>query len=160
MWPFCILTSTIGSPVGWLKAGETDKGAQVKVEIKPADASCKNCAQMLARIVYRRHWWFPVLREPLVLGMHLLAWWHRIDPARYPVGNPECSGCLRFVKTELEEKSPTFRFLNGLIGEPFGRVRNARLTQEELDEAKRFAREAMGTAAEVPAAKEALLPPR
>jgi hypothetical protein len=125
----------------------------------PSDVSCKNCALMLARIVYRRHWWFPLIREPLVLGMRLLAWWHHIDPSRYPVRNPECSGCLRFVKTELEEKSPTFRFLNAIVGEPFSRLRNARLTQEELDEAKRFAKEATGTVvpsrtAEVPDSRE------
>lgn len=113
-------------------------------EIPLSEVSCKNCALMLARIVYRRHWWFPLVREPLVLGMHLIAWWHRIDPARYPVRNPECSGCLRFIKTELEEKSPTFRFLNGVVGEPFSRLRNARLSQEELDEAKRFAKVATG----------------
>jgi len=47
------------------------------------------------------------------------------------------------MKAELEEKSPTFRFLNGLIGEHFSNLRNSRLTQAELDEAKRFAREAM-----------------
>ena len=105
--------------------------------------SCKNCALLLARIVYRRHWWFPLAREPLVLGMRLLACWHGIDPRRYQVRNPECSGCLRFVKSELEQKSALFRFLNGLVGEPFASLRNARLTAEELDEAKRFAREAM-----------------
>ena len=125
--------------------GRPDMGGKVKREIPLSELSCKNCALMLARIVYRRHWWFPLVREPLVLGMHLLAWWHRIDPAGYPVRYPECTGCLRFIKTELEEKSPTFRFLNGIVGEPFSRLRNARLTQGELDEAKRFARLATGT---------------
>ena len=108
-----------------------------------AAASCKNCALMLARIVYRRHWWFPLVREPLLLGMRVLAWRHRIDPYRYQVANPECAGCIRFMKSELEEKSALFRTLNGLVGDRFSALRNARLTQEELDEAKRFAREAM-----------------
>jgi len=98
---------------------------------------------MLTRIVYRRHWWFPLVREPLVLGMRILALYHRIDARRYVVQNPECRGCIRFMKAELEEKSPTFRFLNGLIGEHFSNLRNSRLSQAELDDAKRFARDAM-----------------
>lgn len=109
----------------------------------PSPVICKNCALMLARIIYRRHWWFPFVREPLVLGMRLLARWNRIDPGRHVVRNPECRGCIRFMKAELEEKSPTFRFLNNRIGERFTKLRNARLTQAELDEAKRFANEAM-----------------
>jgi hypothetical protein len=99
---------------------------------------------MLARIVYRRHWWFPLVREPLLLGMRILAWRHRIDARLHKVRNPACGGCVRFMKAELEEKSPAFRFLNDRIGDHFSRLRNARLTQAELDEAKRFATEAMG----------------
>ena len=49
------------------------------------------------------------------------------------------------MKAELEEKSPTFRFLNDRIGRKFTALRDARLTQAELDEAKRYAREAMGS---------------
>jgi hypothetical protein len=111
----------------------------------PTPVVCKNCALMLARIVYRRHWWFPLVREPLVLGMRILALRHRIDARRHVVRNPECRGCIRFMKAELEEKSPTFRFLNNHIGEHFSNLRNARLSQAELEEAKRFAREAMTT---------------
>jgi len=105
---------------------------------------CKNCALMLARIVYQRHWWFPLVREPLLLGMRILALGHRIDARKHAVRNPECRGCIRFMKAELEMKSATFRFLNDRIGERFTKLRNARLTQAELDEAKRFAKEAMG----------------
>lgn len=105
---------------------------------------CKNCALLLARIVYRRHWWFPLVREPLLLGMRLLALRHRIDAGRHGVRNPECKGCIRFMKAELEEKSPTFRFLNDQVGRKFSALRDARLTRAELDEAKRYAREAMG----------------
>lgn len=115
-----------------------------KTSGQPSPVVCKNCALMLARIVYRRHWWFPLVREPLVLGMRILAWWHGIDARTYVVRNPECAGCIRFMKAELEEKSPTFRFLNNLIGERFTALRNSRLTPDELVEAKRFAREAMG----------------
>ncbi len=105
---------------------------------------CKNCALMLARIAYRRYWWFPLVREPLLLGMRILTWRHGIDPRSHGVRNPECHGCIRFMKAELEEKSPTFRFLNDRIGRRFSALRDARITQAELDEAKRYAREAMG----------------
>lgn len=114
-------------------------------EGNPASVICKNCALMLVRLVYRRHWWFPLMREPLLLGMRLLAWWHRIDPESHAVRNPECRGCIRFMKAELEEKSPTFRFLNDRIGRKFTALRDARLTEAELAEAKRYAREAMGS---------------
>jgi hypothetical protein len=60
------------------------------------------------------------------------------------VRNPECRGCIRFMKAELEEKSATFRLLNNRIGARFSALRDARLTLAERDEAKRFAREAMG----------------
>jgi len=109
-----------------------------------ASIICKNCALMLIRIVYRRHWWFPLLREPLLLGMRLLAQVHSIDSGRHEVRNPECKGCIRFMKAELEEKSPTFRFLNDMFGRKFTALRDSRLTGSELDEAKRYAREAMG----------------
>ena len=99
---------------------------------------------MLARIVYRRHWWFSLVREPLLLGMRILAWRHGIDARNHKVHNPECHGCIRFMKAELEEKSPTFRFLNDLVGSTFTSLRDTLLTQAELDEAKRYAREAMG----------------
>jgi nitroreductase len=105
---------------------------------------CKNCALMLARLVYRRHWWFPVVREPLLLGMRILARWHAIDARSHGVRNQQCRGCIRFMKSELEEKSATFRFLNDRIGSRFSALRDARLSQAERDEAKRYAREAMG----------------
>lgn len=104
---------------------------------------CKNCALFLIRQVYEKHWWFRVVREPLVLGMRILAWWNGIDARTHGVANKECHGCVRFMKAELEEKSPTFRFLNDRIGPWFGTKRNSMLSQEELDEAKRRAREMM-----------------
>lgn len=110
---------------------------------EPSSVVCKNCALMLARLVYRRHWWFPLLREPLIMGMRILAWRHCIDARRHKVRDPACSGCIRFMKAELEKKSPTFCFLNNLIGDHFSKLRNTLLTQEELDVAKRIAKEAM-----------------
>ncbi|BCS53613.1 nitroreductase [Geobacter sp. SVR] len=105
---------------------------------------------MLARIVYRRCRWFPLVREPLLLGMRILARWHGIDARRHGVRNPECQGCIRFMKVELEEKSPLFRFLNDLIGRSFTALRDARVTQDELAEAKRFARETMKAGDQAP----------
>ena len=104
---------------------------------------CKMCALRLARIVSQRHWWFFMVREPLVLGMRLLAWCNSIDRRQHVAANPECNGCIRFMKNELEAKSPTFRFLNGIIGDPFSRLRNKRLAAEEVSEAKRHAADAM-----------------
>lgn len=47
------------------------------------------------------------------------------------------------MKAELEEKSGTFRVLNRMIGKKFSSLRDTRLTQLELAEARRYARESM-----------------
>lgn len=102
---------------------------------------CKNCASRLAKWCYERYWWFRLIREPLLLGMRILAWWHGIDVHKQQVRNPECRGCIRFMKSELEKESPTFRFLDNYIGKKVSKLRNSLLTQQELDEAKRYAKE-------------------
>jgi hypothetical protein len=75
--------------------------------------------------------------------MRILAWRNGIDARRHAVSSPECHGCVRFMKAELEEKSPAFRFLNERIGPWFRTLRDSMLTQAELDEAKLHAREMM-----------------
>ena len=100
---------------------------------------CKNCVLFLVRRCYGKHWWFRLVREPLVLGMRILASWNGIDARNHAVINPECHGCVRFMKAELEEKSAAFRFLNAFIGPWFRTIRDSMLTQEELDEAKYYA---------------------
>jgi hypothetical protein len=110
---------------------------------EPSAVVCKNCALFLVRRAYGKHWWFRLVREPLVWGMRILAWWNGIDARSHAVSNPECHGCVRFMKAELEEKSPTFRFLNDRMGTWFRTTRDSMLTQEELDEAKRRAKEMM-----------------
>ena len=109
---------------------------------------------MLARLVCRRCWWFQLVREPLLSGMRVLARHHGIDAGSHGVRNPECRGCIRFMKAELEEKSVTFRLLNGMIGNSFTVLRDARITQAERDEAKRFARDAMGQSSNIKNEKE------
>ena len=103
---------------------------------------CRNCANLLARWCYQRYWWFRLVREPLLLGMSLLAWWHGIDTRGPVASSHECKGCIRFMKNELEDKSAIFRILNNSIGKRVSRLRDSMLTQQELDEAKRYAREA------------------
>ena len=107
----------------------------------PRRIICKNCAARLAEWCYERHWWFRLIREPLVLGLKIMAWWHGIDGRGHVVHNQECKGCLRYMKTELEEKSPVFRFLNAYIGKGVSRLRDSMLTEQKLAEAKRYARE-------------------
>lgn len=104
---------------------------------------CKNCAALLAKWCYERHWWFRLIREPLLVGMRILAWWNGIDARAHGVRNPECHGCIRFMRAELDEKSPTFRFLNEIIGKKVGNLRNSLLTQQELDNARHHAKEMM-----------------
>ena len=110
---------------------------------EPSPVVCKNCALFLVRRCYGKHWWFRAVREPLIWGMRFLGLLNGIDARKHPVHNPECNGCVRFLKAELESKSPTFRFLNDLVGPLFSSFRNSLLTREELDEAKRLAAERM-----------------
>jgi hypothetical protein len=92
---------------------------------------------------YQRHWWFFLIREPLVCGMLFLAWVNHLPIKTYAAKNPECRGCLRFIKAELEVKSGTFRLLNRFIGPLFNKIRDPRLVPEEVAEAKAIAAEMM-----------------
>lgn len=107
-------------------------------------ASCRMCTIQLVRLCYERTLWFRWFREPLVLWMRLLARWHRIDPRDYAVRMEECYGCLRFLKEELKEKSPLFVRLNDIVNPAFNRLRDSIVTKEEIEEARRFAREVTG----------------
>jgi len=111
--------------------------------IPPSETyTCNTCTWGLVRLCYGRAPWFRLVREPLVLGMRAMAWWHGVDHRRGWRGHPDCSGCVRYMKIQLKEKSPTFRLLNALIDPVFNRMRNSIVTRQELDEARSFARAA------------------
>jgi hypothetical protein len=103
---------------------------------------CNICTFRLVNLCYQRAWWFRMIREPLLLGMRIMAWWHEIDPRRYRVRNPDCYGCIRFMKNALKEKSFAFRLLNRGVDPVFNSVRNSLLTHQEIEEARSYAREA------------------
>ena len=50
---------------------------------------CKNCVLFLIKQCYGKHWWFRLVREPLVWGMRILAWWNGLMPGamRYVTPN-------------------------------------------------------------------------
>ena len=77
------------------------------------------------------------------MGMRIMAWWHDVDAGRYAVRLSECSGCIRFIKNELKEKSPAFRLLNGWINPTFNRLRDSLISGDEKELAKKFAETAM-----------------
>jgi hypothetical protein len=68
--------------------------------------------------------------------MRLLGLVNRIPIKTYAAANPECQGCLRFLKADLTAKSRTFRFLNRFVEPAFKSVRDPRLIKEEVEEAK------------------------
>lgn len=102
---------------------------------------CNSCTLHLVKLCYQRSLLFKLFREPLLLGMRLLGWWHRIDPYAYEVRSEACRGCIRFRKNALKEKSPTFRLLNWLINPIFNRYRDSMVTEVDRAEAKRLPRE-------------------
>jgi hypothetical protein len=97
----------------------------------------------LMRQTEGRHVWFLGIRRPLVWGMHWLAWVNGIKAESYAASNPECRGCLRFVKAELERRSASFRFLNRWIGLWFQKIRDPLLVSSEVAEAKEKAERMM-----------------
>ena len=103
---------------------------------------CNTCTIMLVRLAYERAWWFRLIREPLRLGMILLGWLHRINPKDYQVRTLDCHGCIRFTKTALKEKSDLFCWLNDRVNPVFNLILETLVTQEEIQEAKRYARQA------------------
>jgi hypothetical protein len=103
---------------------------------------CRGCAILLIEKCYQRHWWFHLIRDPLVWGMKLLARRHGIDAFAQPVRKTYCRGCVRFIKNGLEERSATFRFLNRMIGPCFGKLRNSLVTDDELKAARQKALDA------------------
>lgn len=106
--------------------------------------TCRNCNMMLMQKCYGRKWWFRLVREPLLLGMRILALWHRIDAKAYDAPNPQCKGCIRFMRNGLEEKSPLFNRLNRIIGPRFKKMTGEIVTADERAEAQRLAKERMG----------------
>lgn len=104
---------------------------------------CKMCALYLMDKCYKKHWWFHLVRDPLVWGMKYLAWCNGIDARKHGVRKTRCKGCIRFMKEELMQKSPTFNFLNKYIGPRFQNIRNPMLNEEDVTEGKKLAKEAM-----------------
>ncbi|MDR1873257.1 MAG: nitroreductase [Deltaproteobacteria bacterium] len=115
---------------------------------------CRICMIQLMRQTYRKHWWFPIIREPLVWGMYFLALVNHLPIKTYAAANPECRGCLRFIKAELEVKSGTFRLLNRFIGPLFQKIRDPRLDPAEVAEAKEKAAAQMKSLTEEPPKKD------
>jgi len=113
----------------------------MKAEKDPHYAVCGTCTIRLVRTAYGRAWWFRLVREPLRIGMILMARMYRIDVNGYIVRSEQCRGCVRFLKTALKERSGIFNRLNDIINPVFDRLMEQYLTAQEIQEAKRFARE-------------------
>ena len=103
---------------------------------------CKLCTIRLEELCYQRAWWFRAFREVLATGVRLFAFFRRIQPQKYITRSPGCHRCLRFQKNALKEQSTFFRWLDSYLNPFFNRVRDSLLTEQELEEARRYAAEA------------------
>lgn len=103
--------------------------------------TCRGCAIHLMRICAQRSWWFLLIREPLAYVMRLLARWHGIAVPPQSLRVQSCEQCMKPMKMALLEKSALFRFGNRLLSPWFSRLRASLVTAEEIEEAKRLARE-------------------
>jgi hypothetical protein len=107
------------------------------------EAVCNTCTIRLVRLAYQRAPWFRLVREPLRLGMRVMAAWHRIDPNEYEVRSQGCYGCMRFYKNALKGESAAFRWLNGRVNPLFDAVLERIVSPAEVQEAKAHARAAV-----------------
>lgn len=105
-------------------------------------AVCNTCTLKLVSIAYRRAPWFRLCREPLRFGMRFLSWIHRVNPSEYEVRTPDCFGCIRFYKVALKEKSALFQRMNDLFNPLFDALLERIVTEEEIRQAKTYARAA------------------
>lgn len=107
--------------------------------------SCRNCTLSLMQRCYKRHWWFHFIRDPLIWGMYFLGLIHGIRPKQYIVKNRTCYGCIRFLKTELMQKSPLFCTLQHWIMPGFKKITGAMLTVDEREQAQKRAQQLFST---------------
>lgn len=108
----------------------------------PAGVDCKICTIHLELLCYRRAWWFRAFRETLATGIRLFALAYRIPADRHRARSPMCFKCLRFRKNALKQRSPLFNLLDARLNPLFNRVRDSLLTADELERARRLARQA------------------
>jgi len=120
---------------------------EMKTTIKK-NAVCNTCTIRLVNAAYRRAPWFRLVREPLKWGMRLLALLYRVDPSEYAVRTPSCYCCMRFYKVALKENSGLFRYLNNQINPHFDALIERIVPQDEIQEAKAYARSATTNQAE------------
>jgi hypothetical protein len=106
------------------------------------DGVCNTCTLKLVSIAYKRQPLFRLLREPLKLGMRLLAWVYQVDPNEFTVRTPACYDCVRFYKLALKEKSGLFRWLNDRVNPIFDAWLDQIVTDDEMRQAKTYARSA------------------
>jgi len=106
------------------------------------NAICNTCTLKLVSIAYRRAPWFRLCRAPLKLGMCFLSFLYRVNPAEYEVRTPQCFGCIRFYKTAMKEQSGLFRWMNNLVNPLFDALLERIVTEEEIKQAKTYARAA------------------
>ena len=104
------------------------------------NALCGNCTFKLVIIAYRRAPWFRVVREPMLVGMRILARIHRVSIAKYEAKFPTgaCYNCIRFYKLALRDESVAFRWLHGRVNPMFNYILGHIVTKEERKQAFQY----------------------
>ena len=105
-------------------------------------AVCNTCTIQLVACAYQRAPWFRLVREPLLLAMHFMAWVCRVDPPRYEVRTPACLDCPRFLKVGLKEKSTLFGWLNDHVNPYYDRMLERIVPHGEHERSLDYARRA------------------
>ena len=67
-----------------------------------------------------------------------------IDPRQASRGHLDCRGCMRYLKDQLKARSWAFRWMNDRIDPVFNRLRDTMVSEDEIEEARVFARQAAG----------------
>ncbi len=102
---------------------------------------CGMCTFKLTMIAYQRAPWFRLIREPLLLGIRLFAFFHNVEREVEAFSFPTsaCHKCIRFYKSVLFKKSFTFRLLHSRINPIFNYFLDRIVTEEERQQAHSYA---------------------
>lgn len=121
---------------------ETARTGSRKMLSPERQFECGICNARLMQLCYQRSRSFRLFRKALVGAMSVLGRLHSIDGRLNNFTESECRECVRHLKGRLKQRSLAFRLLNKCVNPIFHFFRGRLVTPAELDEARRFAREA------------------
>ena len=136
-----------GAPVGCGEDRSTMRGEPLRTTPLPRAVDprepgfCRVCTLHLVEEAYRRAPWFRLVREPLRLGMVVMARLMRLAPPSPGGRAASCAGCPRYLKVGLKRRSALFRRLNDWVNPHYDAMLERLVAPGEHERARERARE-------------------